>query len=147
MNQRPIVRIHHDPDDGAYLCPNDMLLGRATSEVPQVRPFKATNNPRRRVEFVQRLVDSFCKRWSRDVFPSLLPRKKWHVENRNVQADDLVTLTDSNVVRGKWTVGRILEVYPGSDRRVRNVRVKTATGEYNRPVTKIAVIYPVEGYD
>ena len=34
LNQNPIGRIPNGPDDGAYLCPNDMLLGRATLEVP-----------------------------------------------------------------------------------------------------------------
>ena len=34
LNQHPIGRIPNGPDDGAYLCPNDMLLGRATLEVP-----------------------------------------------------------------------------------------------------------------
>ena len=34
VNQLPIGRIPNDPDDGAYLCLNDMLLGRATLEVP-----------------------------------------------------------------------------------------------------------------
>ena len=64
VNQRPIGRIPNDPDDGAYICPNDMLLGRATSEVPQ-GPFKETSNPRHRVEFVQKIVESFWKRWHR----------------------------------------------------------------------------------
>lgn len=146
VNQRPIGRIPTDPDDGAYLCPNDMLLGRATPEVPQ-GPFKDTRNPRRRVEFVQKIVDSFWKRWTRDVFPALVPRKKWHVEKRNVQVNDIVTVAEQNAVRGKWAVGRIIEVYPGPDGRVRNVKVRTATGEYSRPVTKIAVIHPVEGDD
>ena len=146
LNQRPIGRIPNDPDDGAYLCPNDMLLGRATPEVPQ-GPFKDTRNLRKRVEFVQRIVDSFWKRWTRDVFPTLVPRKKWHVENRNVAVDDIVTVADQNAVRGKWAVGRVTKVHPGADGRVRNVTVKTATGEYSRPVTKIAVIHPAEGDD
>ncbi|XP_066016486.1 uncharacterized protein [Pocillopora verrucosa] len=146
LNQRPIGRIPNDPDDGAYLCPNDMLLGRATPEVPQ-GPFKDTRNLRKRVEFVQRIVDSFWKRWTRDVFPTLVPIKKWHVENRNVAVDDIVTVADQNAVRGKWAVGRVTKVHPGADGRVRNVTVKTATGEYSRPVTKIAVIHPAEGDD
>ena len=41
VNQRPIGRIPSDPDDGSYLCPNDMLLGRASSTVPQ-GPFRHT---------------------------------------------------------------------------------------------------------
>ena len=126
MNQRPIGRIPNDPDDGTYLCPNDMLLGRATLEVPQ-GPFKDTNNPQTRVEFVPGIVDSFWKRWSRDVFPSLVSRKKWHVENRYVQVDDVVTL----IVMPSEASGLSAEY----------------SREYNRPVTKIAVIYPVEGYD
>ena len=145
VNQRPIGRIPNDPDDGSYLCPNDILLGRASPQVPQ-GPFRETNNPRHRVEFVQRIVDSFWKRWTRDVFPSLLPRKKWHAEKRNVRVDDFVIVESPKAVRGNWNVGRIVEVYPGQDGKVRNVRVKTHTGEYQRPITKIAVIQPAEGY-
>ena len=44
VNQRPIDRIPNNPDDGTYLCPNDILLGRSTAEVPQ-GPFKPTKNP------------------------------------------------------------------------------------------------------
>ncbi|XP_068712556.1 uncharacterized protein [Montipora foliosa] len=51
VNRRPIGRVPNDPDDGKYLCPNDMLLGRAASEVPQ-GPFNDTKNPRRRVGYV-----------------------------------------------------------------------------------------------
>ena len=58
-----------------------------------------------------------------------------------------MVMYDDNAVRGKWTLGRIIEVYPGEDGRTRDAKVKTATGEYSRPVTKIAVIYPAEGYD
>ena len=143
VNQRPIGRPSNDPDDGSYLCPNDMLLGRDSSQVPQ-GPFEETKNPRRRVEFVQKIVESFWKRWIRDVFPLLVPRRKWNVERQNVRVDDVVVVADGNAVRGKWTVGRIVKVYPGNDDKVRNVTVKTASGEYSRPVTKIAVIQPVE---
>ena len=146
VNQRPIGRIPSDPDDGSYLCPNDMLLGRASSTVPQ-GPFRHTKNPRHRVEFVQKIVDSFWTRWTRDVFPSLLPRKPGHAEKRNVRVDDFVIVQTSSAIRGTWNVGRVVSVYPREDGKVRNVKVRTRTGEYERPITKIAVIYPAEGYD
>ena len=98
------------------------------------------------MEFVQRIINSFWKRWSRDVFPSLIPRKKWRVERRNLQVGDVVTVADETAVRGKWTMGKIVDVFAGSDGRIRNVKVKTPKGVYSRPITKIAVIYPVEGY-
>ena len=145
INQRPIGRIPNDPDDGSFICPNDILLGRATAMVPQ-GPFRETKNPHHRVEFIQKIIDSFWKRWYRDVFPSLVTRKKWKVERRNVRVDDIVVVQDSNAVRGKWITGRIVNVFPGKDGRVRNVKVKTATTYYERPITKIAVLYPAEGY-
>ena len=58
VNQRPIGRIPNAPDAGSYLCHNDILLGRASSHVPQ-GPFRETKNPRLRVEFVQKIVDCF----------------------------------------------------------------------------------------
>ena len=91
VNQRPIGRPPNDPDDGSYLCPNDVLLGRASFQVPQ-GPFEETRNPTRRVQFVQKIVESFWKRWTRDVFPLLVPRRKWNVGRRNVRVDDVVVI-------------------------------------------------------
>ena len=106
VKERPIGRIANDNDDGSYVCPNDMLLGRATSHVPQ-GPFKETNNSRQRVEFVQKIVDSFWKRWTRYVFPSLIPRKKWNAEKRNVQVDDFVIVQTPNAIRGNWNISAV----------------------------------------
>ena len=145
VNQRPLGRVPNDPDDGAYISPNDILLGRASTTVPQ-GPFRETKDPRHRVEFVQKIVDSFWKCWMRDVFPSLVPTKKWHTDKRNVQVNDIIVLADANGIRGNWKIARVIEVYPGKDGRVRNVKVKTATGEYRRPVTKISVLHPAEGF-
>ena len=55
-------------------------------------------------------------------------------------SDDVVILSDPNVVRGKWTLGRVIQV-------VRTVKVKSKGAEYKRPISKIVVIYPAEGYD
>lgn len=61
VNQCPIGRVPNDPGDGAYFCPNDILLGGATNTVPQ-GSFPHTNNPRHRFEFCQKSVDSFWKK-------------------------------------------------------------------------------------
>ena len=143
MNQRPIGRIPRDPDDGAYLCPNDILMGRATNDVSQ-GPFRHTKNPRHRFEFCQKLVDAFWKRWARDVFPQLVPRKKWTTENRNVQVDDVVIVAEPNAIRGKWNIGRVQGTFPKDDGKVRSVKLKTPTGVYTRPITKICVLHPAE---
>ena len=40
----------------------------------------------------------------------------------------------------KWLLGRITEVFPGSDNKVRVVNVRTQNGVFKRAVTKIAVL-------
>ncbi len=35
LNQRPIGRIPNAPADGTYLCPNDIVLGRASTNTPK----------------------------------------------------------------------------------------------------------------
>jgi hypothetical protein len=146
INERPIGRVPNDPDDGSYICPNDILLGRSSSHIPQ-GPFRETRNPRHRVEFIQRIVDSFWKCWMRDVFPALVPRKKWNTDKRDVKVGDVVIVKDTNAVRGNWTVGKVIKVYPGQDGKIRNTMVKTSTSTYERPITKLVVIYPAEGYE
>ena len=93
----------------ACICPNDILLGQATSMVPQ-RTFRGTRNPQHIVEFVQHKLDTFWRRWTRNVFPSLVPRKMWNAEKRTVRVDDKVIMEDSNSVRGNWAIGRIINV-------------------------------------
>ena len=51
VNERPVGRHPTSPEDGTYLCPNDLLLGRSTSRVPS-GPFRETRNPNHRFEFV-----------------------------------------------------------------------------------------------
>ena len=63
---------------------------------------------------------------------------------RNVQVDDFVIVETSNAIRGNLNIGRIVNVYPGQDGKVRNVRVKTGIGEYDRPVKRTVVVHPAD---
>ena len=72
VNERPIG---NQIEGETYLCPNDLLLGRASNRVPS-GPFSENYNSRQRYLFVQSVVNSFWKRWTQDYFPSLLVRQK-----------------------------------------------------------------------
>ena len=50
VNQRPIGRHPSHPDEESYLCPNDLILGRASTHVPQ-GPFKDRSNVKHRLDF------------------------------------------------------------------------------------------------
>ena len=64
---------------------------------------------------------------------------KWNKEEiRQLEVNDLVWIVDETVKRAHYKMGRVLEVYHGSDGRVRSALVKTEDGKLKRPVVKLA---------
>ena len=51
VNQRPIGTAHSSPEEGTWLCPNDLLLGRASNNVPQ-GPFKERSSNLYQIDFI-----------------------------------------------------------------------------------------------
>lgn len=80
VNERPIGRHPTSVEDGSYLSPNDLLLGRSNNRVPN-DTFDVTTSHRKRYAFVQRVVSSFWKRWTEDFFPSLIVCQSWRCCN------------------------------------------------------------------
>ena len=67
---------------------------------------------------------------------------KWNKEDvRQLGVNDLVWIVDENVRRAHYKMGRVLEVYHGSDGRVRSALVKTEGGKLKRPVVKLAPMF------
>ena len=148
VNQRPIGNHPSDPSDGVYLCPNDLLLGRATAEIPQ-GPFLDRCSQRFRFDFVQRVVDGFWKRWVREVFPNLVINPKWHTERRNLKNNDVVLLQDSNALRGTWKKALVVDATPSDDGKVRHVKVRYMSNEklfstVDRPVQRLILLVPAD---
>ena len=145
VNDRPIGKHPDSVDDGSYLCPNDMILGRSSTKAPTGN-FDKTVKSKRRFYFVQRLVDSFWKKWTIFYFPSLLSRRKWHQQKRNLCVNDLVIIKDKDLPRGKWKLGIISKVTQDIGGAVRCVFVKyknfnsNAYLEIERPVQNLIVI-------
>lgn len=139
INSRPLSYMNNDPNDIQPLTPNHLLLGRATAEIPQ-GPFQETKNLHKRFEFVQMVVQQFWRYFIRSYLPTLQKRAKWRFEKRQLQVGDIVLIVDYAAPRGKWNLARIVDVYPGSDGIIRNVKVKTQYGEYKRSIQKCCPI-------
>ena len=149
VNERPIGVRNRSIEDGNCLCPNDLLLGRASSRVPS-GPFRPYTNPRKRFSFIQALIDTFWKRWTRDFFPSLLIRQKWHCRKRELCVGDIVLMKDLNALRGNWKLGKISKTHKSHDSIIRNVDVQYKAKLDNklttvrRPVQSLVVLLPIE---
>ena len=159
VNQRPIGTHPSSPEDGSYICPNDLILGRASSDVPQ-GPLMSRVSDKYRFDHLQNVVEEYWKKWSKDVFPNLCIQPKWHVQKRTVKIGDIVMIEDSNQLRGKWRLGIVNEILPSEDGRVRKVKVGyknfdevdkgkpeykgTRYTEIMRPVQRLVVLLPKE---
>ena len=148
VNQRPIGKKPQAPLESSYLCPNDLILGRASSAAPQ-GSFLENVNEVDRYYYIQSVINNFWKRWSREVLPHLVLEPKWHVEKRNVKTGDImVFLLDSSPLRGEWIRGRVSKVMYSEDKRVRRVEVTYKRGDTSitvlRPVQRLIVMVPNE---
>jgi hypothetical protein len=139
VNSRPLGYPSNDPNDLRPLTPNHLILGRASADVPQ-GPFREARNCRKRFEYIQTLVQQFWKRFQREYFQTLMRRTKWTSKERQLKVDDIVLMVESGVARAKWNLARVIEVYPGPDGVIRNVKLRTKTGEYERSVQKCCSI-------
>ena len=148
VNERPIGLHPASPGDGVYLCPNDLLLGRASNSVPQ-GPFQERCSNKHRFEFIQTVVNTFWRRWIREVFPNMVTQPKWHTEQRDLKKGDVVLVQDLNPVRGRWKMALVEQPIVSADGRVRRAMISYKTEEgtrstVERPVQKLIVIAPSE---
>ena len=139
VNSRPLGYPSNDAHDLQPLTPNHFILGRATTDIPQ-GSFRETRNCRKRFEFVQALAQQFWNRFQREYLQSLMRRARWRSKERQFKVGDIVLMMDSNLARGKWNLARVVEVYPGRDGVIRNVKLRTKSGEYKRSVQKCCPI-------
>ena len=144
LNSRPLTHLSVDPKDLTPLTPNHFLIGRASPNAPVPLVNDAYLPPRKRWRLAQQLINHFWKRWLKEYLPTLHTRQKWTEARPNITVNSLVLLVDESLPRGKWPLGRILDVFPGPDGLVRSVLVKTASGEYTRPITRICLVEEAE---
>ena len=67
---------------------------------------------------------------------------KWHLHTKNVAVNDVVCMCDDRMLLTKWPLARIIEVFPSKDNIVCEVKPKTSSGTYTRPINKVAVLVP-----
>ncbi|GFU51376.1 integrase catalytic domain-containing protein [Trichonephila clavipes] len=77
---------------------------------------------------ITKIIQLIWKRWSVDYLNSLQQRNKWHFEKKNAKIGDMVLIKEDNLPSCQWSLGRINNIYPGKDSKVRVVEVKTTRG-------------------
>lgn len=140
LNSRPITTVSDDKSDLEALTPNHILLLKCHPTLPPGLFEQSDMYTRRRWKQVQYLANLFWRRWTKEYLPLLQERQKWTRVRRDFTVGDIVMVVDSTAPRGSWVLGRIEGVLPDSKGLVRTVQIRTKTGVYERPVTKLCLL-------
>ena len=151
MNSRPLA-IHCNRAsklEDSLIRPNDLLLGRSTAEIaPLVHVSDNSTNvsgdPKSYLELLlqkEAFLNEFWVKWRKVVFPSLMPRTKWHTSGRSVVVGDIVLIRDTNPIKGCWSWGEVVQADPSSDGEIRKstVRYKSSNPSLLKSRSKFVV--------
>ena len=142
VNSRPITHVpdEYDGHNLTALTPNHFLLGKNNTALAP-GDFRDDMTSRKRWRRAQALADHLWNRWKKEYLHTLIHRRKWQNDARNLQVGDVALIVESGSPRGLWPLARVTEVLPGPDGRVRTVRLTTTSGAtFMRPATKVALL-------
>lgn len=139
LNSRPLTLLSEDPNI-EVLTPAHFLMSTPLQFLPAPEISSQQVNLVTRKHLLDNLVQSYWKRWKLEYLHTLQVRQKWLTESKPIQVGMVVIIDQGDVPPLHWPVGRVEEVYPGSDGIIRVALVKTATGVIKRPVVKLCPI-------
>lgn len=133
-----------DPNDVIPLTPGHFLVGESLAALPEQNLQNIPVNRLNNYQKLSLLIQSFWSRWRKEYLAQLQSRTKW-TSGRQVQLKpgDMVVLMEDNLPPCVWRLGRVTEVHPGADGRVRVATIRTAHGTTQRAISKICLL-PIE---
>ncbi|GFV08064.1 integrase catalytic domain-containing protein [Trichonephila clavipes] len=122
LNSRPLCLLSSNSDDLNALTPAHFLIGRSMTSVVEPNLIELKENALKKWQRITRLVQLIWNKWHRCYLSELQQRNKWQFKKQNVNVGDLVVLIEDNMPTFKWPLGRITEIYSGSDALIRVVK-------------------------
>ncbi|GFY02201.1 integrase catalytic domain-containing protein [Trichonephila clavipes] len=119
------------------------VVGRSITSIVEPDLTNLNENRLDNWQKITKIIQLIWKRWSVDYLNSLQQRNKWHFEKKNAKIGDMVIIKEDNLPSCQWSLGRINNIYPGKDSKVRVVEVKTTRGIFKRPILKLCIL-PIE---
>lgn len=139
LNSRPLCPLSNDPNDLDALTPGHFLIGSSMLAMPDPDFSQVPRNRLSHWQLIEKLNQTFWKKWSSEYLNRLQQRPKWHKATANLKEGDLVLVKPlENSWTLRWHLARIIKIHPGKDGIVRVVTLRSKNGIFKRPVTKIA---------
>ncbi|XP_063969426.1 uncharacterized protein LOC135157513 [Lytechinus pictus] len=159
VNSRPLtINDLSDSEAPEPLCPLHLLTMKPKVILPPPGKFQGADKYSRKWwRRVQYLANEFWLRWRREFLQQLQPRQKWTKSHRDLTIGDVVIVKENEDARLRWPLGRVEEVIPSEDGRIRKVKLLMADGALDsngkrlkkpcyldRPVHKLVLLLPTE---
>ena len=136
INSSPLTTVSDDVRDLTPITPAHLALEGALYSLPdEVSTHEGTT--RQRYLYQQKRLTHFWQRWPGQYLHQLSVRYKWVCEQPATKIGDVLLISEDNVSRGKWPMGRVERLVPGKDGLVRTVTLKTQKGRLRRPVQRL----------
>lgn len=159
INSRPLSYVSSS-DYEEPLTPSHLVVGRRLLNLPdylghacdpddedfEVNPSQLT----KRVKHLASVLNQFWKRWRSEYLNELRECHRYSAKKNthrfNVSVGDVVIVHDDALPRGLWKLGRIREVYHGSDGLPRGALVRVASRDRQHTLLKrpLQLLYPLE---
>ena len=140
LNKLPVTPISNDIHDFEAITPNHLLIGYQNDENSFPDLMQYIIGLQNHCKTVQSCANMFWNCWRNYYLPTLTILTKWTKSEINLSKNDLVIMKSKDVPRSHWPLGTILDIHPGSDGVVHNLKIKTPSGELIRPSPSVCVL-------
>lgn len=102
------------------LTPAHLVLGKPLVQQPLVEDIvDQADNRLNMWGQKQKLVQHFWKRWREEYLINLQKRTEWYKPHENLKPGDMVIIREENTPPATWSLGRVIQSFPGADGLVR----------------------------
>ena len=123
LNARPLLPVGNDPISYDVITPAQ-ILRPGTPAIPQrVREFSCAEALRDGYRRSQLYAQDFWYKFAASYIPLLQKRSRWLHAKDIFRVGDIAVVTDKNLPRYLWRLGRIIALTPSSDGLVKSLFV------------------------
>ena len=147
MNSRPLCYQYSDEVD-EVLTPSHMDKGKrllsSRKSLPTAVHDETPTSLKNRVDYLNSLLTHYENRWKKEYLTELreFQRNNNRIPDKQVRVGDVVLISDENLPRTRWRLGKVEELRTSSDGFVRGCKLRVhnegrRVSYLNRPVNKL----------
>jgi hypothetical protein len=129
VNSRPLTQVTDNIDSFQAITPNDFLISNIVG-------YNLVNS----LQQGHDLLHKFWKVWSNNYLCNLPKCVPQFYQRGSLDIGKMVLIQEDNVTRMQWPLGRVTEVFPGKDGKIRTAAIKTKNGIVIRPIQRLCIL-------